>query len=439
MRLWKDISEDPDRISRYRKLARLLDKRHRYSEVIAVLRMALKRIPPEQFQEAKEIKKQIARLHENAGDTQRAIREYHKLIREYPETPVLYERLERIYRRLGRKKEMIKVLRGVEKGNPQRERALKRLVRLESDLGNFKAARHYLRLLIEKFGSDYSRFKDLGRLYEKSGNLKQAIVNYKKALKFKPQNPDLALLIGVSKRKAGLRKKARRRFDDILSYRPGWYGSHINLAEMDIEDGRFSEAEKHLKKIDARFPGNSRVKINRARILLLEGHPEEALSLCREGASSTPFYYTDELSLGHLVLAGACSAIGNPREAGYHNLMAERIKGGGDFFKITIEVVDEMIESGDLEMAGKVADGLLARFPMNSLAYVKKAEIARIRGMIDEAISFAARASRESNPRYLKDKIRGLELMAELHEEKGMEEESRRFLSQAQDLASSQE
>jgi len=206
---------------------------------------------------------------------------------------------------------------------------------------------------------------------------------------------------------------------------------------MDIEDGDFAAAEKHFKQIDISFPGNSRVMINRADILLKEDRPEEALAICREGAAATAFYYTDELSLGHRVLGAAYTALGNKEEASYHSLMAKRIKGSSDFFATTIEVADEKIASGDLDLAEKIADGLLSRFPMNSLAYIKKAEIARIRGRIDEAISFAERAAREDNPKYINDKIRGLELMAELYKDKGMADESARYLQQAREHSAS--
>jgi tetratricopeptide (TPR) repeat protein len=434
MNLWRDISASPDRISLYRKLSRLLAKRNRPREAIVPLRLALKKMTPEQFREARETGKRIARLHEDAGDINLAVRAYRRLIREYPDVGVLYERLEKIYRALDREEEMIKILKGVDRDNSQRERLLKRLVRLETRLGRFKSARHDLRMLLKDFGHDYSRLKDMGRLYEKTGNLKQAIINYKKALKFKPENPDLALLIAVSKRKAGMRKKARKVFKDILDFKPGWYGSHINLAEMDIEDGDFAAAEKHFKTIDVNFPGNSRVMINRAEILLAEGKSEEALSICLEFAPTTPFYYTDELSMGHRVLGSAYTALGNEDEAFYHNLMAERIKGSSDFFATTIEVADEQIAADNLDLAEKVADGLLSRFPMNSLAYIKKAEIARIRGQIDEAISFAGRAAREENPKYIKDKIKGLELLAELYGDKGMADKAAHYLQQSRDL-----
>ncbi|MEA1928676.1 MAG: tetratricopeptide repeat protein [Candidatus Auribacterota bacterium] len=433
-RLWEEISDAPERISRYRKLSRLLAKRNRPREAIIPLRLALKKMTPDKFREIRDIGKRIARLHSDAGDTGLAIRAYRRLIREYPDVAVLYERLEKIYRHAEQGEKMVEILKGVAKDNPKREHLLKRLVRLETRLGKLNEARNDLKLMINEFGSDFRRLKDLGRLYSKTGNIKLAIESYEKAMKFKPENADLALLIGVSLRQVGQRDKARKVFQDTLNFKPGWYGSYINLAEMDIEDGDFASAENHFKKIDSSFPGNSRVMINRADILLKEDRPEEALAICREGAAATAFYYTDELSLGHRVLADAYATLGNKDEARYHRLMAKRIKGSSDFFTTTIEVADEEIAAGDLDLAEKIADGLLSRFPMNSLAYVKKAEIARIRGLVDDAISFAERAAREENPKYLNDKIKGLELLAELYQEKGEPETSKKYSRQAREL-----
>jgi len=92
-RLWQDISDAPERISRYRKLSRLMAKRNRPREAIVLLRLALKKMTPEQFREIREIRKRIARLHEDAGDISLAVRAYRSLIREYPDVSVLYERL----------------------------------------------------------------------------------------------------------------------------------------------------------------------------------------------------------------------------------------------------------------------------------------------------------------------------------------------------------
>lgn len=434
-RLFEKISEKPQQISHYRRLARLLCRRKRPDEAVLVLKMALRRLPKEDPREKKEVNKHLARVYEDSGDFARATRLYRKLIREYPEDFVPYERLERIYKQMGREREMIKILKGVTKENRQRERALKRLFSLEKNLHELNAARRYLKTLINEFGPDFSRLKEFGRLYEKSGYLKQAIRFYKRAAKLKPDNADIILIIGICQGKAGMRKRARKTFEEILRFKPGFYGAHIQLTEMDIEEGELKEAELHLRKLDASWPGNSRVKIDRAHILLKQGKPQEAVDLARDGLGASPFYYTDEMSLGHKVLSGSYGQLGNDQERRYHDIMARRIKGSSDFFKTTAGLIDELMAGDELEMALKVIEGLLKKFPGNSLASLKKAEIYRIQGREDEALSLAERAGRESNPRYLRDKIGGLKLMSELYEGKGLKDKARQSRELANQLA----
>lgn len=422
--LFEKISQAPHQISNYRRLARLINRRKRPKEAICVLKMLLKR-PPEGFREEKEIKKQMARIYEDTGDFPQATRLYRALIRQYPRDFVPYERLQRIYKEQGKKREIIKLFKAVKGGNPLRERALKRLVALHKELGEIKSARRYLITLIKRFGPDFSRLKELGRLHEKCGHLRLATQSYKKAQKLRPDHPDITLIIGVCQRKAGYRKKARRTFKEALKIKPGFYGGHIHLAEMDIEEGEFKEAESHLNKLDARWPGNSRVKINRAHILLKQGEAQKALELARETLPATPFYYTDELSLGFTVLAGCFQALGEEEEANFYDLLAARIRGSSDFFRTAIELTDEFISNSQLERAEKVTDFLLKKFPGNSLASLKKAEVCRLKGDWEQAVLLAQRASRESKPRYLNDKIMGLKLMSELYEEKGLHDKAR--------------
>jgi len=58
-----------------------------------------------------------------------------------------------------------------------------------------------------------------------------------------------------------------------------------------------------------------------------------------------------------------------------------------------------------------------------------------MRGDLDQALSLAAEAAKEDNPRYLKDKIRALELLAELHGEKGEKEQAEKCRRRAEELS----
>ncbi len=412
--LFAKIGEKPDQLSLYRRLARLLAKRRRPEEAVYILKLALKKSPAD-----RETSKVLAKILEEAGDLPRAVRVYRALIRSNPHDYLPYERLARLYKNSGRKKEMLRVLKQVDGDHPHRERALKRIVSTYKDSGDYRSALRYLMLLVDEFGSDYRRLKDLGRFNEKLGHPRKAIAYYRRARRLKPDDADLASFLGVCLRKNGSRKEARRIFHDMIPLKHGFYGGHIQLAEMDIEDGLPAAAEKHLRLLDGRWPGNSRVQLNRAKILLQRREPDQALQIALAAAKSTPFYYTDELSLGYGVIGEAYRLLDARAAARYYLLMEKRVRGSSDFFRTSFALADELIAAGELDTALLLTDDLLARFPDNSLACIKKAEIYQQRGELEEALKYAERASRESNPRYLNDKLRGLELLGELYQARG--------------------
>ena len=428
--LFAKIGEKPDQLSLYRRLARLLAKRGRPEEAVYILKLALKRASSD-----RETPKLLARVLEEAGDLPRAVRVYRSLIRSNPQDYLPYERLARLYKKSGRKKEMLRVLKQVDGDHPHRERALKRIVSTYKDAGEYRSALRYLLILVDESGPDYGRLKDLGRFNEKLGHPRKAIAYYRRARRLKPESADIASFLGVCQRKNGKRKEARRVFHDMIPLKHGFYGGNIQLAEMDIEDGELDAAARRLARIDARWPDNSRVRLNRAKILLQRGDPEKALETALDAARSTPFYYTDELSLGYAVIGEARGLLGDAAAARYNLLMAERVRGSRDFFRAAFDLADELIASGELDLAEMLVDDLLGRFPDNSLACVRKAEILQQRGRLEDALKYAARASRESNPRYLGDKIRGLELLGELHQARGEGEKASDSRRLARELA----
>jgi predicted Zn-dependent protease len=193
---------------------------------------------------------------------------------------------------------------------------------------------------------------------------------------------------------------------------------------MAIEDGDLAEAEVHLKRLDARWPGNSRVKINRAHILLKKGQPREALSLVREGVAASPFYYTDEVSRGHQVLSLIHAALKEKDDAAYHDLLARKIKGSVDSFRASIGALEETIAKKNIRLAEKIAAELSRKFSGNSLFCLKLAELARLKGEWPAALSYAEKASRESNPRYVKDKLAAWRFLEDLHSARGSKEKA---------------
>ena len=104
--------------------------------------------------------------------------------------------------------------------------------------------------------------------------------------------------------------------------------------------------------------------------------------------------------------------------------MGERSRDSVDFYQSMIGLVDELLESERLDPAQKAIEGLLQRFPGNSLTFIKKARLYRKLGQWNEAVSCAQQAEREKNPRYVRDKVKALKLLSKLYSEGGMEKES---------------
>lgn len=423
------IAEAPHRLSNYRRLARLLTARDDTEAALYILNLAHRRSPGD-----RELVHQIARACEAAGRWKRAENLYRKLIKEHPDKSPAYERLERLLLKRNRYREAAAVWKSVDPKSKFRRRALSRAAMIYKNNGNPIQARRLLKKLIKEFGDDFQKLKDIGRLYEKDGKRAEAVKYYERAWRIKPDHADTALMAGVCCRKAGRRKKARRIFNRILEFSPAYYGAHIHLAEMAIEDGEYEKAKKLLDRLETRWPGNSRIKINRGRILLEENRLEEAEKLCREGLDAAPFYYTDELSLGHSALAAILEEKGESAEAEYYRLVGERCREGGEFYRIMVELIEELIREDRIDTAERAVEGMLSQFPENSLALVLKARLHRKKNQWEKAVEAARAAARENNPRYAKDRIAALRLLNELYAGRNMTKKAEKAAREAETI-----
>jgi len=418
-RLRDKIAAKPDEIAAWRRLARILSQRKRPQDALDVLDLASRGIPAD-----RETKTLQARTAEEAGKVKRAIALWKELARDCPSDILPFEKLERIYKGRGEREKIARIFQSVPEGSPMRLRALKRLVTLHKENGEPARALRFQAKLAKEGTRDFPAVKELARLSERIGCRRAAVRFYREALALQPGDPDVLLAVGVCQRKAGQPREASATFAELLRVKPGFYGGHIHLAEMAIEEDDFAGAEARLKRLDARWPGNSRVKINQAHILLKRGQPREALSLAREGLSESPFYYTDEVSRGHQVLSLIHAALKEKDDAAYHDLLARKIQGSVDSFRASIAALEEMIEKKKVRLAEKTAAELARKFSGNSLFCLKLAELARLKGEWAAAVSYAEKASRESNPRYVKDKLAALRFLEDLHSARGNREKA---------------
>jgi len=419
------IEDSPEQLSSYRRLGRLQESRGRCREAVETLCAALEQDPKD-----RETKMLLAQVYENSSRLDEAEQVLRGLIRGQPDHFPFYERLGRILKKQGCKLDVTAVLARVRPGNPCREQALKQLVLLHKEAGKIRTALKWVEKLIAEFGEDFSRVKDRARFLDRLGRGEEAVEAYRRARDLDPANSDVILLEGIALKRLERRVEARKVFAELAALAKGFYGGNIQLAEMDIEDGDIESARARLRRLEARWPGNSRVNLNFARISLLEGRPGEALESALSSHRQTPFYYTEELALGFGLIADASGKLGKREDAAVYRLLAREVGRGGDFFQILSSLARKLLKKKKPVPAERVADEMLNRFPDNSLASAWKAEALLARDRHEEARRFAERAAGESDPRYLRDRIHGMRILGEIHRRRGSPAEADRIESE---------
>jgi len=90
---------------------------------------------------------------------------------------------------------------------------------------------------------------NLGIALEKEGRTSEAMANYYKALKIKPNYSDARNNLGLILAKKGETSEAIQHFSEILRLNPGYVKAHINLGKLMIEEGMTANAINHFSEV----------------------------------------------------------------------------------------------------------------------------------------------------------------------------------------------
>jgi tetratricopeptide (TPR) repeat protein len=89
---------------------------------------------------------------------------------------------------------------------------------------------------------------ELGRAYQQSGRLDQALLYYQQAQALE-NRPEALNALGAVHFLAGRLDQARAYFDQALSLDPDHAEAHVNLALLDLEQGRLTQAIARLQQV----------------------------------------------------------------------------------------------------------------------------------------------------------------------------------------------
>ena len=125
--------------------------------------------------------------------------------------------------------------------------------RLLYDQGDYAGAAERFRRALPSRPEDFRLHYQLGRALHQAGQTEAALARYQRALALE-RRPEALVAIGALRLVAGRREGARSLFLEALEIDPDNPEAHVNLAVIDVEEGRLHAAVERLRQVLARGP-----------------------------------------------------------------------------------------------------------------------------------------------------------------------------------------
>ena len=125
--------------------------------------------------------------------------------------------------------------------------------RLLYDQGDYAGAAERFRRALPSRPEDFRLHYQLGRALHQAGQTEAALARYQRALALE-RRPEALVAIGALHLVAGRREGARSLFLEALEIDPDNPEAHVNLAVIDVEEGRLHAAVERLRQVLARGP-----------------------------------------------------------------------------------------------------------------------------------------------------------------------------------------
>jgi Flp pilus assembly protein TadD len=135
---------------------------------------------------------------------------------------------------------------------------------------------------IEMDGHNVPALLELSTVYEKNAQAESAVKLLRQALTVEPANAEARLRLALNLKRLEQTEESRKLLEGLTADKdPSWVTplAYQELARLDCERGKSSEAEKVLRQAIERFPEDLRLRIQLAAVLDRRGAPGEATAL----------------------------------------------------------------------------------------------------------------------------------------------------------------
>ena len=162
---------------------------------------------------------------------------------------------------------------------------------------------------------------DLAAALSSQGQLNEAIVHYKQALKIEPDRADVHLEVAAALASRGRHEEAIRHYRRVLQMRPDDFKTHHDLGVALFQQRKLDEAISHYRRALQGKPRDARALNNLALALQLKGELEQAISRYRQALE-----VDSENAKAHIYLGMALSSTGQLEQAISHYRRALEIE-----------------------------------------------------------------------------------------------------------------
>jgi tetratricopeptide (TPR) repeat protein len=162
----------------------------------------------------------------------------------------------------------------------------------------------FMRRRLEKYPGDFVAHANLAAALEERGRLEEAIGEYRKALRARPDSAAVLNNLGAALQASGRLDEAVERYRDAVRAQPGYLNARHNLGGALVLKGAFAEALPYLREAVRARPDDATARNNLGGALLATGRVDDAVRELRRAAEIDPRSLNARYNLGRALAAG---------------------------------------------------------------------------------------------------------------------------------------
>ena len=222
------------------------------------------------------------------------------LIKQYPNSHVLWNIIGAASKGLGKINKAVKAFENVTKVNPTFPDGFNNLGVMFHEQGNFRAAEKACLKAIS-LKPDYGvAYYNLGNALKDQDKLDRAIEAFKKALSLHPDHAEAYNNLGIALKSQGNLNEALKHFHKALEKKPNFASAYFNIGTILKEQGDLEKAVTNYKKAIKLNPKYAEAYYNLGNTLNEQGLLNLAIKSFQEAVSLKPFFVEAHFNIGNV-------------------------------------------------------------------------------------------------------------------------------------------